>query len=247
MKIQCPTCSQQIKSSDINLQSMVGLCRVCDDVFAIEAASSMSETSYVLKPSGDLKVDDDGQEIGFRRRWMRPAGGVLLGLGGLNLYSLLWALGRSLGSVGFVATMAVLTGACAYIGSAFIFNRYRVSLDGECVRSRYGPIPLLREKRVYRGSVKQLYVHEREPGHFDVYIQETVGETVCLFKGLRDARLACYIASRIEQLLGVSHQPVPGEFLAAPHELGRFVIEPGQGLLHLAADSESDEGAYGSN
>ncbi|MEE2758249.1 MAG: hypothetical protein VYA30_16435 [Myxococcota bacterium] len=241
MKIRCPSCSQQIKSTDINLQSMVGLCRSCDDIFAIELASSSTESSYVLKPSAAINLVDDGQKISFRRRWMRPAGGLLFALGGLNLYSLIWAVSRGLGSMGFVTTMAALTAACAYVGAAFLFNRYAIVLDGDSVRSQYGPLPLLREKRVYRSAVKQLYVHEREAGQFDLYIQESVGHTVCLFKGLRDARLASYIACRIEQLLGITHQPVPGEFVAAPHELGRLVIEPGQGLLHLAADGKSDD------
>ena len=277
MKLSCPECDQHIASDHINIDALVAKCATCDAVFSfadtLGTVPAPSQSS--LEPAHDemefdvpagLSAHENDGTLTISRKWFSWSAIPLLG------FATIWDA-FLVGWYGMVSSMSgpmewlfllfplIHVGVgigITYTAFAKLINRTDIEVDPKRVTVKNGPLKWRGNKEVYSTAIHQVYVHEtgrlgndQNPSKlYEVHAILKGGGSVRLVKGLTSQFQALYIEQEIERYLGITPQPVKGEYSPAPHEVlvgrkrregGSLSIAQGEGgTLSLSEDDEGE-------
>ena len=259
MKIRCPECHEPLAADQVNIQTGLGRCLLCDVGFHIlpPIVRAPAEPTEVGLPDG-MQVTAEGDRLRIERRWFSAkyiflaffalmwnlflVGWYSIALGGsdmFNLIALLFPLGHVAAGVGL-----------GYYSLAGLLNKTVISADAETLSVKHSPLKWRGEQTLYRAAIEQLYVQERvtKPGkskrpvsQFEVHALLTGHRSRKLLTGLSKPEQAVFIAQQLEKTLGITDQPVPGEYQPTLEVLRRGERSARVGELSLSANAAAGQ------
>jgi hypothetical protein len=228
VRLRCPNCDAEVQADAIDIDLLVATCGACGmsfdfgDQFAAESGTRNSVRQAVPRPT-NIRIEQSGSEIIFRRRWLTPAVFVLALIAGIwNGLMVLWfgvTLVTGTGSIGTVGGAYIMIGLfLAYITLAGFLNSTVIQVGRGSLQVRHIPLPWFGNRRLETVDIEQIYCkaiphHRRSGVHFthEVHVARRKGDPVKLLIGLPDAAQALFLEQEIEHYLGIPDRPVRGE------------------------------------
>ena len=206
---------------------MVAKCRHCNSLIDLKQFVTHEDTgwdhSQVPEPSG-LRVDDSGPGLRIVYRWFSF---VFIFMAffciAWDSFLVFWysmALGGNiiwLMVVFPVAHVAIGVGM-TYTTLAGFLNHTTVTVDGELLTIRHGPLPWWGNQTLYTDTLNQLYTQQKTSGtsegtsfSYNLCALTKDGRKFVLISRLPEKDQTLFIEQRVEKHLGIEHRHVPGE------------------------------------
>ena len=176
MQVICPSCHAQIPSDDMNVANMIARCRRCHSLIDLGQFVTHEDTgqhhSQVPQPSG-LSVDDSGPGLRIVYDWCSFVYVPLAVLCIVWDSSVVACFLKALSSNGPWLAMAFTVAPVAmgvgltYCTLAVFLNDTTVTVDGELLTIRHGPLPWWGNRTLYTDTLKQLYTQQKR--HWNDY------------------------------------------------------------------------------
>ncbi|HVW02406.1 MAG TPA: hypothetical protein VHB77_18775 [Planctomycetaceae bacterium] len=238
MDLVCGACGAPFKSEDLDLRRGVATCRYCHAVTQLQtaqvqtpaapAAVQPSIPQFVPQPDS-VHVDEWQNELVLTRRWFTP---VLFFLAffcvAWDSFLIFWYwMGlTNMGDMGPMRLIFLIFPIChvavgvglTYTTVAGFFNRTIIRVNRNELTIWHGPIPWAGNRTLSVESIRQLYTRVGVPSanqqnvqaNFQVYVLLANGRSEKLL-WLPDVQQAEFIRQKIENFIGLEHQPVAGE------------------------------------
>jgi len=239
LAIKCKGCGQEIPADDVNIATGLAKCRGCNAVFEFSAQvekQGRAEREPVPMPK-NLVVAEGPGSLTVVRKWKAGSLGFFF-----LAFALFWNL---IVSVFVVATLFgpgatwegtdqkvspsfmwlfltpfILVGfGMGYAALALLFNRTRVSIEGDQVEVIHRPFRWFGNRRLDAREINQLFCTEyvayksNDQPQYRMCVNAILqdGAKLELIKGLEDAGQAFYLEDLIERHLRIPDRPVSGE------------------------------------
>jgi hypothetical protein len=225
MDIHCKRCSEPIQAPEVNLDTSIAKCLVCNAVFdirdQINGSSPKSRTLVDIPKNMKIQSTMDGLEI--IRKWFSKKIIALL------VFCLFWdgfmvvwfgiALKEGQWAMAAFGTIHALVGLglSYYLVCGFV-NRTHIEISFRNISIQHQPMPWPGNKVIPIGDVKQVFtkrkVHRNKNGSsytYGVHFLDHTDQEKKLFPGLESAEQALYIEQEIEKTLGIKDAAVEGE------------------------------------
>jgi hypothetical protein len=226
MKIVCPNCHVPLAAEDVNLSTGLARCRTCNNVFRFDNSPELSAAARprprMDQPRG-LVVADAAGRLTIEFRWFTMKY-VFLAVfcvfwDGFLLFWYMTAIASGNAIMLVFPILHVLVGAIlTYVTAAGFLNRTTLTIDGNRLRVRVRPLPLVRSVDLVQEEVKQLFCEQRiSRGRYGVYYtydltaQLRDGTRRKLLSGLDTADLPLYLEQHCEEWMQITDVPVAGE------------------------------------
>ncbi|MGE0490765.1 MAG: hypothetical protein AB7S38_16280 [Vulcanimicrobiota bacterium] len=233
ISIRCPNCGGRIGSEDVNLDRLVGRCRVCDDLFDCSeqlpassgggvAATPVPKRAEAACPSSIVSTPR-GRDITFTRRWFSPQIFALLFFcvfwdGFLIVwYSLAFSAKNPPLAMLLFPLLHVAVGVLlSYTVITGFFNRSELKVDSMDFEVWHGPLPWPGGKKLRTNELKQFFVvqHIGNKGSrsYELCCLLANGDRVSILSGLHNVNEAYYLEQQLEKHLNIADEAVTGEF-----------------------------------
>jgi hypothetical protein len=209
----------------MNLQNMVAKCRRCDSLVDLRTFLSStdgpshrlaSDSGPAVTPPGYI-VDDSGQGLRIIRRWFHPVLYLLLFFCiAWDSFLVFWYSMAFRNNAPWIvivfpiAHLAVGVGLTYYTIAGF-FNRTTITIEGDEISVRHGPVPWMGNVRVPIDDLAQIRWERnkqlnRNGGVSFTYRVKGVtrgGASITLISALTDRNQAVFIQQQIEGRLGL--------------------------------------------
>ena len=243
LAIKCKGCGREIPAGDVNIDTRLAKCLQCNAVFEIStqvADQSRGPRASVPMPK-NMEVAEGPGSLTVVRKWKAGSLGFFF-----VVFALIWNLIVSV----FVAAMFFGDGATwegsdrkvspafmwlfltpfiliglgtGYASLAFLFNRTRVSIEGDQVEVIHRPFRWFGNRRLDAREINQLFCTEyvayksNDQPQFRMCVNAILqdGARLELIKGLEDTGQAFYLEDLIERHLRIPDRPVSGEYRRA--------------------------------
>ncbi|WP_432797880.1 hypothetical protein [Poriferisphaera sp. WC338] len=236
MKIECNSCGAPIASENLNLSAMIGKCTHCNSItsFAGKLPARNSDTSSPVQP----KLEIDASEIRgvmieelpdaytITRKWFTPAAFALLGFCAIwDSFLIFWYFMAFTDDAPLMMKLFpilhVAVGIClTYAAICMLVNKTIIRLDPNALSIKHAPLPWSGNKSVQTLDIQQLFVREKvnrsKDGNatytYAVHAQTTKNKVIKLVPNIQKAEQAQFIEQQLEKQLGITDQPVAGEY-----------------------------------
>lgn len=168
--MNCPKCDAEVPADDINLQSLVGMCRRCNEVFRVLdqlPEKPASPRARYPRPAS-IVVVEDGDSRAMQYRWFKPVFLFLLFFCiAWDSFLIFWYATAIAGpgNDGFgiimvifpILHVAVGIGLTYFVICGFV-NRTVIGITGDLFFVRHRPMPFFGNKTLPAGSLREVYV-----------------------------------------------------------------------------------------
>src|SRR5262245_24811824 len=240
LAITCKGCGKTIPADDVNLASGLAKCRGCNAVFEFTdqvKTQGRAPRQPVPMPK-NMAVAEGPGSLTVVRKWKAGSLGIFF-----LIFALIWNLIVSVfvfatlfgkgatweGSNEKVSpafmwlflTPFILVGlATGYGALALLFNRTRISIEGDQVDVVHQPFRWFGNRRLDAREINQLFCTEyvayksNDTPQYRMCVNAVLqdGARLELIKGLEDTGQAFYLEDLIERHLRIPNRPVHGEY-----------------------------------
>ena len=149
MQLICPTCGEQIKAENVNVQDMVAVCSACDSVFKFSLAEPKTKRRKVSQPPQLALQDGDTLNMDFRTNFRLDQNeaflttlfiSITLSFATVLMFSKAFD-GEWTGFLQFI--IAAITASLYYIMATIVYNRTHIEMDEESIQVSRKPLPSL--------------------------------------------------------------------------------------------------------
>jgi hypothetical protein len=219
MEVRCPSCDEQIKAEDMNLENLVARCRSCNALINLRRylrAEVVSARKSVLSPPPHLAVEETVDGLLIRLRWYRhwawflAAGCISWDSFLIFSYTLVAAGDAPWGFWVFPAAFVAVGVAGTYFTLAMLINRTLITVREDRLAVSHGPLPWPGNKEVRAAEISQIYVAASSSGEsYAVMFQTKDGHSGDLVT-TSAVDEALYLEQQIEKYLRIVDRPVHG-------------------------------------
>ena len=236
MHVECKSCGQRIPAEDLNIDTAIAKCRVCDAVFSfaddLRRESGVTVPVRKRRPAADvpqpkgIDVQDWDGNLRITRRWFSPVFIFMI------FFCVAWdgflvfwySIAITQDDVPWIMVVFPVAHVAVGIGLTYFtlcgfLNRTIITVDGGRLTVRHTPLPWPGNRSLDTADVKQLYCRRRirngrngSSETYDLHLITSNNAKIKLASGLEDPEQALFLEQRIEQYLGIQDQPVPGEY-----------------------------------
>lgn len=160
-KVHCPNCGAVLPAKNINIQTMMAVCAVCNTVFQFDADTLVKTKRQKLKAPDNIQVSEQDDRLEVSYHYRDHLGTIeiisIIACGVVMLMSLIGTalLLPRLPLVGLALLAVPLF--TLYLMLAAIFNEVRVVIDAQQVRCRERPLYSFYNRTFERDTVVRAY------------------------------------------------------------------------------------------
>jgi len=149
MQLICPTCGEQVKAENVNVQDMVAVCSACDSVFKFSVTEPKTKRRKVSQPQQLAIRDDETLHMDFRTNFRLDKHEEFLTFFmvsiALTIMTVLM-LGKFLDGelTGLMPLItSAITMALYYRLASITYNKTHIDMDDESIQVSRKPLPNL--------------------------------------------------------------------------------------------------------
>lgn len=229
IKLKCPSCTQPIRSADININKMAAKCSTCGCVFSFKPslfrAYSIPLKSKKVKVPNGVKLHKQDKKMFLTYRWWNVRHLFWILIGGLwNIATILWFMITLANDAYFMAMLGAIYAIGGiiflYSGIAGFLNETVIEVNEFQLSVTHNPIPWKTTPKLRRDLIDQLYctLYINRGKHYTRYSYQLHAilknnKHVCLLEGIENAEQARYLEHNIEKFAGIRDRYVHGEYV----------------------------------
>lgn len=231
-QLECPNCSEEIFSDDINIDKGIAKCHNCHHVFPFEEKlkklSRGGRRAEVFQPEG-IEMFRLRSELNIDYKWRKTQNSNYFML----FFTLVWnamilpsAFAAVMsGEIGALLAMSIHIGVGVWLllgqMSKFINSTY-ITVDEHYLTIDHRPInnPWFKGQKIPVGEIEQVFVKRTRSGTTNgvpnfgysvIAIEKKRRREIPLIVGMRNSDKALFIEQEIEYFLGIEDKQVRGE------------------------------------
>ncbi len=229
MNLNCPECSAQVNTEDINIQKLVAICNKCGHLFQFDdKLEGSSKTKFIPRPQPkQVTVENQINQLTVEWRWWGKDSVekvITILVWPMLFYFFLF---ENLSDFGQSSTIPFLPYIPhIFIGTAVLYslalqflNSTTFVIDEFEFKLRHGPLPWLGNRTMSRDDIVQLFTKEvverkrrRTTSSFHLFAILQNGKDLRLISTGSQPEIAQYIEQELEAFMGIQNKTVVGEY-----------------------------------
>lgn len=168
MQLICPSCGEQVKAENVNVQDMIAVCSACDSVFKFSIDEPKTKRRKVSQPSQLALRDDDTLHMDFRTNFRLDQNEAFLLFSIMSIVLTIVTilmLGKFLDGE-LTVLMPFITSAITttlfYQLASIVFNKTHIDMDDESIQVSRKPLPSIfkQTRDINLSGVVSIYTEE---------------------------------------------------------------------------------------